>query len=116
MGLLDHHRTWRYDVNAPPEERIGAFRAAFEGRPALIANGDWDFALWPRTAVANERDGDDRIGSRPEQPPYRPAQLLASRTTRPLTLMTPCGATTAGENFRSPSITALQRLAGASCG
>jgi hypothetical protein len=51
MGLLDHKRTWRFRVNAPPEVCIAGFRTAFE-RGNVLTKGNWDIDATNRGATA----------------------------------------------------------------
>lgn len=41
MGLLDHRRTWRYVVEAPPEQCITAFVNAFSGPGGALVKARW---------------------------------------------------------------------------
>lgn len=52
MGMLDHRRTWRYDVNASPSQCIEAFTRAFSGPGGLIAKANWRVNRKSNGAVA----------------------------------------------------------------
>lgn len=52
MGLLDHRRTWEYEVAASPEQCVAAFMRAFTGSGGLIAKANWDVARTSSGAVA----------------------------------------------------------------
>jgi hypothetical protein len=41
MGVLDHRRTWRYIVKAPPNQCIDGFTAAFSGSGGVIVKAEW---------------------------------------------------------------------------
>lgn len=51
MGLLDHQRTWRYRISAPPAACLDAFAKAFEGGGILV-RGKWKVSRRPNEAVA----------------------------------------------------------------
>lgn len=51
MGLLDHARTWRFTLDARPEECIDAFIVSFSGG-GLFALGKWKVQRTPDGAVA----------------------------------------------------------------
>ena len=42
MGILDHRRTWRYEVDATSSKCIDAFVRAFSGSGGLLAKTNWD--------------------------------------------------------------------------
>jgi hypothetical protein len=52
VGVLDHRRTWRYVVQAPPSQCVEAFSAAFTGRAGLIVKADWRVSRTRKGAVA----------------------------------------------------------------
>jgi hypothetical protein len=52
MGVLDHRRTWRYVVQASPNQCTGAFAAAFSGSGGLIMKADWRVSSTRNGAVA----------------------------------------------------------------
>jgi hypothetical protein len=41
MGLLDHKRTWNYEVSASASDCIRAFDSAFTGRGGLVSKAKW---------------------------------------------------------------------------
>ncbi|MGA8744954.1 MAG: hypothetical protein WB507_03715 [Solirubrobacterales bacterium] len=41
MGILDHRRTWRYEVKASSSQCIDAFTRAFSGSGGFIAKANW---------------------------------------------------------------------------
>lgn len=41
MGLLDHRKTWRYQVHGSPEQCITAFLAAFSGKGGALIKAKW---------------------------------------------------------------------------
>lgn len=51
MGLLDHRRTWRFELSGTPEQCRGAFTKALEGG-----------SLWTRARWKLASDGSDTIG------------------------------------------------------
>jgi hypothetical protein len=52
MGLLDHRRTWRYDVNASQTECTQAFVRAFSGRGGIVAKAQWEVRTTGQGALA----------------------------------------------------------------
>lgn len=44
MSILDHRKTWRFQVKGSPQDCIAAFRAAFTepGSGGIIAKAKWD--------------------------------------------------------------------------
>jgi hypothetical protein len=52
MGLLDHRRTWHYNVAAPPQECIEAFSVAFSGKGGLVAKARWEISSNSNSATA----------------------------------------------------------------
>lgn len=52
MGLLDHRRTWHYEVSAPPTDCIQAFVATFKGRAGLGAKAKWSVRTGSDSATA----------------------------------------------------------------
>jgi hypothetical protein len=52
MGMLDHRRTWRYEVKASPSECVEAFARAFSGPGGLVAKAKWDVRRRGNGAVA----------------------------------------------------------------
>jgi len=52
MGMLDHRRTWHYEVAAAPAECIRAFAAAFHGKRGLGATARWSVRAAADSAVA----------------------------------------------------------------
>jgi hypothetical protein len=52
MGLLDHRRTWQYDVDAPPTECVNAFERAFSARVSLLVKAHWGVRRTDTGAVA----------------------------------------------------------------
>jgi hypothetical protein len=52
MGLLDHRRTWHYEVLASPADCIRAFESAFRGRGGLIAKARWTIRTSGNSATA----------------------------------------------------------------
>ncbi len=52
MGLLDHKRTWHYEVSAPPKDCIAAFVRAFTGKGGLINKAKWDVSSGGSSASA----------------------------------------------------------------
>jgi hypothetical protein len=52
VGVLDHRRTWRYVVQAAPNQCINAFAAAFSGSGGLIVKADWRVSRKSNEAVA----------------------------------------------------------------
>lgn len=51
MGLLDHARTWRFTLDARPEQCVDAFMASFR-KGGLSALGKWEVQRTPGGAVA----------------------------------------------------------------
>jgi hypothetical protein len=52
MGMLDHRRTWGFEVAASPAECIGAFAAAFNGKGGLMAKARWSVRASSDSATA----------------------------------------------------------------
>lgn len=52
MGLLDHRRTWTFEVNSTPEECVQAFAKAMSGR-AGMAKASWEVQRTGKGAVAS---------------------------------------------------------------
>jgi hypothetical protein len=52
MGILDHRRTWHYEVAASPAECIRAFTAAFQGKVRLGAQARWSVRAAADSATA----------------------------------------------------------------
>jgi hypothetical protein len=52
MGLLDHRKTWHYEVAAQPRACIDAFVAAFTGKGGLISKARWDIRTGATSATA----------------------------------------------------------------
>jgi hypothetical protein len=52
MGLLDHQKTWRYKVAAPPERCISGFVAAFSGKGGVLLKAKWAVQRTPNGATA----------------------------------------------------------------
>jgi hypothetical protein len=52
MGMLDHRRTWQYEVNAAPEQCISAFIRAFSGSGGLMAKANWGLKQTHSGAIA----------------------------------------------------------------
>jgi len=52
VGLLDHKRTWRYDVKASPAQCVDAFARAFSGRGGLLGSANWGVSRKGNGAVA----------------------------------------------------------------
>jgi hypothetical protein len=52
MGILDHRRTWHYEVAASPAECIRAFAAAFNGKVRLGAKANWSVRAAADSATA----------------------------------------------------------------
>jgi hypothetical protein len=52
MGLLDHRRTWHYEVSASPKDCIHAFVSAFTGRGGLFAKAKWAVRTNANSATA----------------------------------------------------------------
>ena len=52
MGLLDHRRTWHYEVAAAPDACISAFERAFKGRGGLISKARWQVTRSGNGALA----------------------------------------------------------------
>jgi hypothetical protein len=73
MGLLDHKRTWGFDVHASPKDCVSAFYKAFTGRPKGFVKADW--RIQPNgtgaTAVYNGRGVAGDL--------FSPARSLAER-------------------------------------
>jgi hypothetical protein len=65
MGMLDHRRTWKYDVSASTAECLDAFGRAFSGSGGLVAKARWDLQRTNRSAVAvyQGRKGLGALGS-----------------------------------------------------
>lgn len=62
MGLLDHKRTWRYEVAATPEDCIAAFIRAFSGKGGLVNKAKWSVRSSGLSATATYQ-GRKGIGS-----------------------------------------------------
>jgi hypothetical protein len=64
MGLLDHRRTWRYEVRAAPNDCVEAFRSAFAGPGGIVAKARWDVTRTSQgaKAVYQGRKGIGAIG------------------------------------------------------
>jgi len=52
MGIRDHRRDWRFDVEAAPPECVEAFTRAFNGPGGLIAKAKWTVRASASGAVA----------------------------------------------------------------
>ena len=52
MGLLDHRRTWNYEVSASAADCIRAFESAFNGRGGLITKAKWSVRTSNGSATA----------------------------------------------------------------
>jgi len=52
MGLLDHRRTWHYEVSAAPADCIRAFATAFNSRGGLRAKAKWSIRTGSDSATA----------------------------------------------------------------
>ena len=52
MGVLDHRRTWRYDVSASPKQCVDAFARAFSGSGGLVLKASWSVSRKGNGAVA----------------------------------------------------------------
>ena len=52
IGILDHRRTWHYEVAASPAECIRAFAAAFNGKVWLGAKANWSVRATADSATA----------------------------------------------------------------
>jgi hypothetical protein len=52
MGMLDHRRTWRYDVKASPNQCMEAFARAFSGPGGLVTKAKWGVKRTSKGAVA----------------------------------------------------------------
>lgn len=52
MGILDHQRTWRYRVQAPPEQCVQQFARAFRRGGGLVARAHWEVRPLRSGAVA----------------------------------------------------------------
>jgi len=52
MGMMDHRRTWHYEVAASPAECIGAFARAFKGKGGLGTKAHWSVRAAADSAVA----------------------------------------------------------------
>lgn len=55
MGIRDHKKTWRFEVNAPPAECVGAFARAFAPRNFLLNGGSWNVSTNGGRASATYR-------------------------------------------------------------
>jgi hypothetical protein len=52
MGLLDHLKTWRYKVAAPPDQCVSGFADAFSGKGGLVVKAKWSVERTPKGAIA----------------------------------------------------------------
>lgn len=52
MGILDHRRTWCYEIRASPTRCIDAFVRAFSGTGGLVVKAHWDVNRTSKGAVA----------------------------------------------------------------
>jgi hypothetical protein len=52
MGFLDHKGTWRYHVQAPPQQCVERFVAAFSSGGGVFARARWDIERSGKGAVA----------------------------------------------------------------
>lgn len=52
MGLLDHKRTWEFDVRASSEGCVNAFYRAFTGRTKGFIKADWKVRRTSAGAIA----------------------------------------------------------------
>jgi hypothetical protein len=51
-GLLDHLKTWRYKVAAPPGQCVRGFASAFTGSGGIVLKAKWSVEQTPDGAVA----------------------------------------------------------------
>ncbi len=52
MGMLDHRRTWHYQVAASPAQCFSAFTAAFTGKGGFGAKARWSVSTAADSATA----------------------------------------------------------------
>lgn len=52
MGVMDHRRTWRYRVNATPDQCVEAFARAFSGKGGMLVKAEWHVQRSHRSATA----------------------------------------------------------------
>ncbi|HEX4255603.1 MAG TPA: hypothetical protein VH089_10975, partial [Streptosporangiaceae bacterium] len=52
MGMLDHRRTWGYEVAASPADCLRAFAAAFGGKGGFMAKARWSVQVGSDSATA----------------------------------------------------------------
>ena len=52
MGLLDHKRTWHYELSASPNECVAAFVRAFNGKGGMINKAKWSVTSGAQSAAA----------------------------------------------------------------
>ena len=52
MGMLDHRRTWRFEVNASSSQCVEAFARAFSGPGGILVKADWGIDRTGTGAVA----------------------------------------------------------------
>lgn len=55
MGLLDHRKTWRFTLVAPPDRCVAAFISAFDGSRSgpVLSRAKWDVGRKGQGAVAS---------------------------------------------------------------